>query len=327
MQYAAKLLIFKIFFPPFLLKIRNLRIKYDFIMYHKHITLFLFLFGIFYAAFSQNDSTPNARKLILGKLPAFQSMEIDPEGNILLLLSEKAKIYKYFAANQYDSCIIIGGKPSREEGFLHPTKISAKNRQTVFVLDEGTRKIALLNTNFKITESIDFAQTLFDTHESGILETEILPLSFDVSASIDMFILNGLDNKVYKLNRFGKMELSFGGQDYGEGNLREPMNVEVSNDNDVFVGDAVNQEISVFNLYGVFQYKCNKINFQWKNFGIYEGFLYFYGLHEWAVMDIKTSKIFYFPKIKENIVDLAIENNSIYILLENQIILYPIDYQ
>lgn len=280
-----------------------------------------------FLSFAQKDSSLLERKIILTKLPLFQSIEVDPEGNILLLLSEKAKIYKYFAINQYDSCIIIGGRPSREEGFLHPTKISAKNRQTIFVLDEGTRRIVLLNTNFKITESIDFAQTNFDTRENGEQNDEIMPLSFDVSASIDMFILNALDNKIYKLNHFGEMELNFGGQDYGEGNLREPMNVEVSSDNYVFVGDAKNQEISVFNLYGVFQYKCNKINFQWKNFGIYEGFLYFYGLHEWAVMDIKTSKIFYFPQIKEKIIDLTIENSSIYILSENQIFLYPIDYK
>jgi len=279
-----------------------------------------------FALYAQKDSLSANRKIILDKLPPFQSIEIDPEGNILLLLSEKAKIYKYFAANQYDSCIVIGGKPSREEGFLHPTKISAKNRQTVFVLDEGTRKIALLNTNFKITESIDFAQTLLDTRESGTAENEILPLSFEVSGSIDMFILNGLDNKIYKLNRFGKMELSFGGQDYGEGNLTEPMNVEVSNDNYVFVGDAAHQQISVFNLYGIFQYKCPKIKFKWKNFGVYEGFLYFYGEHEWAVMDIKTSQVFYFPKISEQIIDLTIENNSIYILSENQIFLYPLNY-
>jgi hypothetical protein len=292
---------------------------------HIYLSLFLLLFGQGFPLLAQKDSSTLSRKIILDKLPHFQSIEIDPEGNILLLLSEKAKIYKYFVANKYDSCIVIGGKPSREEGFLHPTKISAKNRQTVFVLDEGTRKIALLNTNFKITESIDFAQTLLDTRENGATENEILPISFDVSGSIDMFILNGLDNKIYKLNRFGKMEMSFGGQDYGEGNLREPMNVEVSNDNYVFVGDAANQDISIFNLYGIFQYKCNKINFKWKNFGIYEGFLYFYGLHEWAIMDIKTSQVFYFPKLTENITDLTIENNSIYVLSENRIFLYPLN--
>lgn len=178
----------------------------------------------------------------------FDELELDSEGNVLLLDTKNNQICKYYADKQYDSLFCIGGKGSRKEGFLSLTHINASNRQLVFVLDAANRKIVTLNTNLKPIQNADFLAQ----EREGF---EMLPVAFDVNSWGDLYVLNEFDNKVYRFTASGFSGISFGGLDYGKGSLLAPAEVIVAENNDVYVFDIQNQVVSVFDVYGVYKNK------------------------------------------------------------------------
>lgn len=292
-----------------------------------------FLFGIvlsmfvfLYQGYAQWDKIgqKEAAFHILNEIPNASQIEVDAEGNIFLLDTGGGFLYKYLKSAQYDSTVVVGGISTRDDGFLHPKKLAVKNRQDFYLLDDLGRKIVLLDKELKVVESSDF----YAISSSGSIDIpdEFEPYSFDISSAGETFVLNKFNNKVYKINAFGKIESVFGGLDYGQGSLYEPEDVQLSPQNRVYIGDVENQRISVFDMFGIYL-KDEDLpgDLEWESFHIHESLLILWNESELALINsLSREKMQY--RISDNfkLMDLYIGREFIYMLSENEVHLYPI---
>lgn len=249
----------------------------------------------------------------------YQQIETDPEGNIYLIDSKKNKITKLFIENNYDSVYTIGGMSGRQEGFLHIAQLCSKNRQTIYVLDDAQRRISLLNTNLKVTGGLSFL-----TAEGE--EADIMPTNFEVNGAGELFVLNGLDNKIYKFDNNGKQVLSFGGQDYGDGNLQNPTQIAISDDNKIYVLDTLAGEIKVFDMYGIFLEKIfiKKIMENSKKISLFAKDLIMQDNKAFIVLHLPTLKTISLeiPVLLQHYTDISVNKIGIYLLIDNKIYIY-----
>ncbi|MEL6256535.1 MAG: hypothetical protein AAFR87_31320, partial [Bacteroidota bacterium] len=209
---------------------------------------------------------------VVKNIPRANQIEVDAEGNIFLLDSREGFLYKYLKSAKYDSTVVVGGISTRDDGFLHPKKLAVKNRQDFYLLDDLGRKIVLLDKELKVVESSDFYA--ISSSSTIDIPDEFEPYSFDISSAGETFVLNKFNNRIYKINAFGKIESAFGGLDYGRGSLYEPEDVQLSPQNRVYIGDVENQRISVFDMFGVYL-KDEELteDLKWERFHIHESLL------------------------------------------------------
>ncbi|MFN0204623.1 MAG: hypothetical protein ACKVTZ_24115 [Bacteroidia bacterium] len=252
-----------------------------------------------------------------------KTFEIDTEGNLLFLSEQPSKVFKYYANTQYDSSIFVGGKAGRSEGFLNLTQLSIPNRQTVYVLDEASRKIVLLNMNFQVVGEIDFLSDKFQSRQEEL--GELFPTSFGVNNFGEMFVLSYRDNKIHKINKFGELTLNFGGQDYGEGSLDNPTKIAMNTENYIWVSDTVAQTFTVFDRFGGFQYKLNpSLPFRWEGFSLFDKNVLCYNNEYFAIVEAisQKRKVYDLPKeLQGKIKHIIFYNKNVYILKENQLFL------
>jgi hypothetical protein len=266
-------------------------------------------------------------KVVAGIPQGITDLEVDQEGNLYLLQTAKHRIYKYFEMMGFDSVQVIGGKGIGEEGFNFPSKIAVPNRQSVFILDQMNRRLVQLNTNLRVIKDINFL-----TLESKLLTANVesfWPVSFVVGPSGELFFLNQDDIKIYKFTTAGTLERAFGGLDYGAGSLSEPFDIVMNSANLVFAVDSTNQKVSIFDLYGTYQYSLSfPLDFRWKRMSTFDENLLFIGEKRLFLYNIfsKKGQTIRFER-KENIVDAVGGKDFIYLLFENQVDLYPLGSQ
>lgn len=264
----------------------------------------------------------------IDKLAGYTDIEVDNEENVILLSASNNKICKLLYTNHYDSIYCIGGKGSRSEGFLNLSKISSKNRQALYALDYGKRKILMLNTNLKVISTLDFMGISSELQSNN--ETELFPLSFDVSEWGDLFLLNYGDNKIYKYNSQGFSGITFGGLDFGTGSLKEPVNISINEKNQIFVSDTSHQSISIFDIYGVFDdvIETKKMGcFQWQNFILFAESLAIFSNKEIALIHLPTNTVLpiYFQINEPYIInDIFLNGNFLYILTKDALYIYQL---
>lgn len=244
-------------------------------------------------------------------------IEADNEENLYLLDTDNNRILKLLAATGYDSLIVTGGKTGREEGLLHPVKMSLFSRQGLLVLDDAQRKILLLNTNFKVMGQTDFLAS----REDG---SEIIPQTFDANPAGEKYILNQLDNRIIKINLFNEEEMQFSGLDAGEGSLYRPADLEAGADNLIYVSDTSRQEIAVFDNFGTFRYRFHPdCNFRWKRMRLFESTLALFDADHLYLVRIqdKAGQAFPLPE-GFRLTDVTATRTRLYLLTENAVHLY-----
>lgn len=290
------------------------------------ISIFFFTCILPSSLYSQWDSLGYSHKAsqIIAEIPVSDQIEVDAEGNVFILGSDQGLLYKYLQAQQYDTAIFAGGISTRDIGFLHPKKLALKNRQDFYLLDDLGRKIVLFDKELKVIESSDFFAV---SSNGGIgIPDEFEPWSFDISPAGETFVLNRTNNKVYKINTFGSIESAFGGLDYGEGSLYEPDDLQVSTLNRIYISDLERQEIKVFDMFGVFlQTLSLPLGWEWKHFHIHESSLFVWDEQHMSIMNLISQKIQTHQLADATqLKDLYIGREIIYMLLENEVHLYPI---
>jgi hypothetical protein len=268
---------------------------------------------------SAQDSLAAASKII--SLPGHVTdIETDAEGNLFMLSPSGAMVYKALKAFGYDSLAMVGGRSARQEGLLYPTKIAAKNRQNLYLLDEGQRRIALFNTNLRLSGEVRF------TEIRGAASTDFsdfLPQSFDVGPAGELFLLNQIDNRILKINAFGEFETEFGGLDYGSGSLTAPVELVVNDKSYVFVSDTLEGRITVFDLFGIYRFTltpaCN-----WKRLALAGNQLMLFNSESIWQYDPASGALraWTVPPDGGKIRDLAVGAEMLFVLRENGVFLH-----
>lgn len=251
-------------------------------------------------------------------------MECDEEGNIFLLDKKNNRLHKYYSSLGYDSVQSIGGKGMSGEGLNQPVKIRSGNRQALYCLDAGNRRILVLNTNLKIVREVNFLTT-GSTENNSEIGAQIWPLSFEVGPAGDLFLLNQEDNRILKSDMYGKFQVAFGGLDYGAGSLYDPVDMVMSENNLLFVSDTIRQVLKVFDLFGVYKYALYPPEkFHFAGISLLENNLIFYNSREICVNNLVSGKYqIYRPETQgAEITDVSLNRKMLFLLTKQQIFIF-----
>lgn len=252
--------------------------------------------------------------------PNCTQIEVDEMGNILLLAADDGKVYKSFAP-EYDSVLAAGGRGFRSEGLQQPTRFALFNRNRIYVLDEAQRRTVVLSQNLRPGDVIDFLDA------EAAEDAPVYPIDLALSPAGELYILDGLDGKVYMYSSFGEFRLYFGGQTYGEGSLLQPSGLAFAQQaQQVWTLDTVHQTIAVFNRFGEYRF-TETLPDSFHCMGLH--------LADRGVFVYNTQKVFYkaltgtwrallLPPNSTPIVSMCSFGNSLYILRGNTVHLHKL---
>jgi hypothetical protein len=268
------------------------------------------------------DSLRPPRRSLLD-LPDAQQLLVDGEDNLILLDSDRGRLYRYLAAYDYDSSLFIGGKSNRDEGLVHPSKVSLVNRQELYLLDEALGRLLVLNVNLKVIRRSDFLANNPNSN-FGQPQDVLFPTSFTIGPTGEQFLINRSDNRVVKINQLGEEELRFGGPDYGPGALYAPVAIEVDGQNFVFVADTAAQVIQVYDLYGVWRYELRlPVTFRWQQMRLFRPYLMCFNQDQLAIYHLQRDALVAMPfALNLPILDVALTSDRFYLLSRNAVHLY-----
>ena len=244
-------------------------------------------------------------------------LSADPEGNIFTLDPNTGLLTKYFALQHYDSSLTIGGKSQRDEGLLHPVNLQIQNRQRLYILDDVSRLISLFNINLKLISQIDLSLTA---------DGELFPIDMVVTPAEEIFVINQMDNLEYKYSSLNQPTLTFGGLDYGEGALYDPVAIRTDTKNLVYIWDQGDQTVKIFDIYGIYQSSLDvPFDESWNGFEVLSDHLVFWRDQQLDMIYLPNNeKREITLQTDASIMDIAADRNFFYLLTSNAIRLYQI---
>jgi len=80
------------------------------------------------------------------------------------------------------------------------------------------------------------------------------PSDIGVGPNGDIFLVDGVNNRIIVVDSSGKRKFEFGQKGAGQGEFKYPMGIDISDDGNVFIADTGNHRIQVFSLKGDFKY-------------------------------------------------------------------------
>jgi tripartite motif-containing protein 71 len=83
------------------------------------------------------------------------------------------------------------------------------------------------------------------------------PSDIAIAPSGDIYLVDGVNNRVIALASDGSWKFDFGGAGKDAGRFVYPLGIDISRDGKVFIADSGNHRIQVFDLTGKFLYKFN----------------------------------------------------------------------
>jgi len=169
-------------------------------------------------------------------------VDVDINGGILVISTDRnlLRLFTLDLTLQKE----VGGAGWGNDQFDKPRGIWARNGIDVFVADYGNHRIQ------RFDRGLNYIST-FSSRESANPDTWFgYPRDVAVSRLGDLFICDGENARVVKVNRFSEVERSFGGFDAGAGRLFHPSELEVGPEDRVYVLDKA--RVMVFDNFGNF---------------------------------------------------------------------------
>jgi hypothetical protein len=190
--------------------------------------------------------------LVYFQLPAFAQnappliagdrIDVDIHGNVSVLSTNKNLLSLY----KKDFTILkeVGGSGWENDQFDKPHGLWARNGIDVFVADYGNHRIQ------RFDRDLSYISTFSTRGSTNPDERVGYPTDVAVSRLGDLFICDGENARIVKVNRFSKVERTFGGFDAGGGRLLRPLDLEVGPEDRVYVLDG--NRVMVFDNFGNF---------------------------------------------------------------------------
>ena len=169
-----------------------------------------------------------------------RALSIDPHGNVYVVDGGASRIVKL--SPEAELLETAGGYGWTDQAFDQPADIVAPNGLDVYVADYGNHRIQRLDRNLNFVSS-------FSRRDD---ETAVVQFGYPRGVAQDrfgaIFITDGENKRIVKLNPSGAVELVFGDLAAGEGRLESPSRVRVSSDDRVYVQDL--NRIVMFDIFG-----------------------------------------------------------------------------
>ncbi len=138
----------------------------------------------------------------------------------------------------------MGGFGFSSGQFQHPMDLHTLNGLSIYVADVENNRIEQYDKDLNRITSI-VPQDEWDERFRFMF-----PSSLAMSLYGELFILDNEQKKIIKLNSQFEPVLAFGGYDWGEGELAEPMQLCVASDEKIYVTDAGMGCVQVFDYFG-----------------------------------------------------------------------------
>jgi DNA-binding beta-propeller fold protein YncE len=149
----------------------------------------------------------------------------------------------------------LGGFGWQVEQFDEPMDIWVRGALNFFVADYQNQRVQRFNR--KLNYIAEFRSS--DGYEPRFQFREVRSAAW--SPQGDLFILDAGEDKVVKFNPRQNGEASFGSIESGAGQLREPVQLELTSTHTVLVSDAAARSVFVFDYFGNFIRKITNPNF------------------------------------------------------------------
>jgi DNA-binding beta-propeller fold protein YncE len=181
-----------------------------------------------------------------GELPGqFRSplaLSIGPQGNIYIADTGNNRIQKFSARGEFLK--EVGGFGWATEQFDRPVDICAKTGLDVFVADYNNERIERYDKDFNFISSYYSDESLSEDLQFGF------PCAVTISNHGELFIIDGENYRVLKIDSFGEPELSFADYRWADGKLDDPHQIEISSKDIVYVSDRTAHRIAYYDYFG-----------------------------------------------------------------------------
>lgn len=198
----------------------------------KIITLFLFFSGI---SLCQSFNFSGS----VGSFNQASSFYISANGLIYITDTGKDEVIQIDSIGNVLK--VFGGYGWDENSFDDPVDIYS-DPLSVYVTDKNNHRIQ------KFDKNLNYISSLFTRESDDSQQALGYPLSCAISNLGDLFVLDSENKRVLKFDLFGKFLQNFGGFDAGNFMLKNPTQLAIASNGNVFVAD--DDRIVVFDQYG-----------------------------------------------------------------------------
>ncbi len=177
---------------------------------------------------------------------AFQdavALDLDSDGSVFIVDRGRHRLLKFTPAGVF--LREIGGFGSGAEQFSDPQDVDAHLTLNIFVADYNNNRIVRYDSRLNYVG--EYAIT--DRESPFYFEQ---PLSVAVSGQYDLFVLEELNRRVIKIDRFNRPKLAFGEPGENLGQLLEPYQIAISGRDEIFVSDPGQSAVLVYDYLGNF---------------------------------------------------------------------------
>jgi len=176
------------------------------------------------------------------QLKQAKALSVDLAGSIYVADTGNNRILKF----NKDGKLIktVGGFGWEKEQFYSPYDIHASSALDIFVADYNNHRIERYDKDLNYISSLYSNESWEEQFQFGY------PKSVASSIHGELFIIDGENVRLLKLNSFGEPEMSFGDFAEGKGRLLHPVQVSISPDDRIYVSDSQANKIIVFDYFG-----------------------------------------------------------------------------
>ena len=176
------------------------------------------------------------------QLKQARALSVDLSGSIYVADTENNRILKFSKNGNLTKT--VGGFGWEKEQFYSPYDIHASSALDIFVADYNNHRIERYDKDLNYISSFYSNENWEDQFQFGY------PKSVASSIHGELFIIDGENIRLLKLNSFGEPEMSFGDFAEGKGRLLQPVQVAISQDDKIYVSDSQANKIIVFDYFG-----------------------------------------------------------------------------
>jgi hypothetical protein len=173
------------------------------------------------------------------------AIDIDIGGKITVLDRASAHVRRYSPEGKLFA--EIGGNGWSSDQFDRPSGLWTRNGIDVYVADEGNHRIQRFDRNLNFVSS-------FSTRDADSPDIRFgYPRGVSLSRHGELYILDGENIRVLKVNQANQVERTFGGFDAGEGKLTDPRGIQIGPRDRVYIldGERVVQYDGFGNFVGI----------------------------------------------------------------------------
>jgi len=239
-----------------------------------------------------------------------------PDGSVYIADTGNNRIIKLSSKGLFEK--EQGGFGWGAGQFDNPVSICGRNGLDVFVADYFNNRIERFDKDLNYIAELSPDEEWDENFQFGF------PLGVDISSQGELFCIDGENKRILKFDVMGNPQIEFGGFSAGEGRLKNPCSIFVSDRGRVYVSDKDLSIVRVFDAHGNFLFDMGSSVFK-KPAGITD-----LNNNEIAVTDKSMNCVFIFTSDGEllkkftlsdftalkfyEVADVAFWNNTLYVL-------------